>query len=558
MAKLVRYGQMTFESGFLLGTDDGGSIVKFTRAERLLLTKLTQNARSVVTRDDLLDAVSGPGSDAADRNIDFVINRLRRKLKDSARKPIYIGTQYGEGYVWIAERATAPNSVAGAFLVVGPVRGLKFLGPFAELARCYAEALRCSLEQQTASDRRVALDEECPPPDLFVGEKPPFAVELSFVDTGSRLDCAIALKRFATGQIIRVSRLVVAEAGSSAPTPSSSAAEPAANAITAAIWDALTYRNGATAAPSDEPLAVRMHDAARLLADTASWKETERRLRAILEATPDDHRAKLMLATCLHSKYVLSGTTLLPQDDFRAQDEDEMERLTLSSLPHLQDNPVFMMASGKLLYFIDRGHRPLAVKIVEEAFQSTTAFATSFAILGHIRAFEGDFTTALSHYDQGLELCQDGTEFQIYLLVLKCQALLAANRRKALGDTLEVLYAKKAGTRGALSIFFVAPDANEVTPEVQAALDQLDPARARAMLVYTNYLYARLFRAAEHRENILRGLLTLLVDRFGPAVIPGELDQSVPALVVALGGGRNRQVGRFHRASAASRRSAHA
>src|SRR5262249_8030132 len=139
-----------------------------------------------------------------------------------------------------------------------------------------------------------------------------------------------------------------------------------------------------------------------------------------------------------------------------------------------------------------------------------------------------------SLYDQGLELCQDGTEFQIYLLVLKCEALLAANRRKALADTLDVLYAKRAGTREALSIFFVAPDANEISPEVQLTLDRLDQAHARAVLVYVNYICAHLFRFVEHRENILRGPLMLFINRFGPGVVPDDLRDSVPALVAAL------------------------
>jgi hypothetical protein len=149
----------------------------------------------------------------------------------------------------------------------------------------------------------------------------------------------------------------------------------------------------------------------------------------------------------------------------------------------------------------------------------------------------GDFETALSLYDQGLELCQDGTEFQAYLLVLKCEALLASDRREALADALEVLYAKKAGTREALFIFFIAPNAREIAPEVQFILDRLDRARVRGMLVYVNYIYARLFRFAEHRENILRGPLTLLVDRFGPGVVPDELRASVPLLVAALTSG---------------------
>jgi hypothetical protein len=73
---------------------------------------------------------------------------------------------------------------------------------------------------------------------------------------------------------------------------------------------------------------------------------------------------------------------------------------------------------------------------------------------------------------------------------------------------LDVLYAKKAGTREGLSIFFTPPDANHIAPEVEFLLDKLDGTGARAMLVFLNYLFARLFRFLEHRENILHGPLT--------------------------------------------------
>jgi hypothetical protein len=532
MAKFVRYGRLTFESNFLFGTDERGATVKFSRAERILLMKLTQNGKSVLTRDELLDAVSGPGSDAADRNIDFVVNRLRRKLGDSARQPLYIATQYGEGYAWVADPVAQSSNTAGAFLVVGPVRGVRHLGPLAEIARLYASELRLSLDRQTAKDSRVVLDEDCPPAELFVGEKPKFAVELSFVTVESRLDCAVTLKSFATGQIISVVRRTISQENGSGLQLDRRGLDTTAGEITAAIWDALTYRASAPVTPLDEPLAVRMNDTAKLLADSAGWVETQRRLRAILETQPDDHRVKLMLATCIHSKYLTSGPLLLPQNDFRAQDEDEMERLVLSSLPHLQDNPILMMAAGKLLYFIDRGHRPLAIKIAEEAFRSTTAFATSFATHGQIRMLEGYIEEALTLYDQGLELCQDGSEFEIFLMVLKCQALLASDQRKELAHALDLLYAKKPAVRG-LAIFFTLAG-EEITPDVQHFLDKIDEPRAKAALVFVNYLVGRLFRFAEHRENILRGPLTLLVDLFGPSVVPDDLRLSVPALVEAI------------------------
>tara|TARA_B100001540_G_scaffold149155_1_gene132264 strand:+ start:542 stop:1144 length:603 start_codon:yes stop_codon:yes gene_type:complete len=64
------------------------------------------------SRDRLLDLLHDMASDSIDRNIDFHISRLRRKLGDSARNPRYIATQYGEGYVWVAE--PGPGAVDGA------------------------------------------------------------------------------------------------------------------------------------------------------------------------------------------------------------------------------------------------------------------------------------------------------------------------------------------------------------------------------------------------------------------------------------------------------------
>lgn len=77
-------------------------VVHFTRAERSLLAALLSSKGSVLTREHLLDAVAGTGSDSSDRSIDFLINRLRRKLGDPARRPQYVESRYGEGYRWIA------------------------------------------------------------------------------------------------------------------------------------------------------------------------------------------------------------------------------------------------------------------------------------------------------------------------------------------------------------------------------------------------------------------------------------------------------------------------
>ncbi|MFW6028154.1 MAG: winged helix-turn-helix domain-containing protein [bacterium] len=81
---------------------NGGDEIRFTRSERSLIQALMSYKGRIWTRDSLLNAVAGIDSEASDRSIDFIINRLRRKLQDSARQPRYIETRYGEGYVWIA------------------------------------------------------------------------------------------------------------------------------------------------------------------------------------------------------------------------------------------------------------------------------------------------------------------------------------------------------------------------------------------------------------------------------------------------------------------------
>ena len=53
-----------------------------------------------------------------ERNIDFLVNRLRKRLGDNARKPRFIATQYGEGYVWLA--APVRQEPLSAFLLIGP------------------------------------------------------------------------------------------------------------------------------------------------------------------------------------------------------------------------------------------------------------------------------------------------------------------------------------------------------------------------------------------------------------------------------------------------------
>jgi DNA-binding response OmpR family regulator len=57
----------------------------------------------VLSRDYLLDAISGRDYEVFDRSIDVHISALRRKLGDDPRNPRYIRTVRSAGYLLLRE-----------------------------------------------------------------------------------------------------------------------------------------------------------------------------------------------------------------------------------------------------------------------------------------------------------------------------------------------------------------------------------------------------------------------------------------------------------------------
>lgn len=80
----------------VIGED--GHAIELTRAEYELLYFLLDNSTRAFTRDQLLDAISGPDGGPADRAIDNLVRRLRAKLGDDARHPTMVKTLHGHGY----------------------------------------------------------------------------------------------------------------------------------------------------------------------------------------------------------------------------------------------------------------------------------------------------------------------------------------------------------------------------------------------------------------------------------------------------------------------------
>ncbi|GAB0056203.1 Aerobic respiration control protein ArcA [Candidatus Magnetaquicoccaceae bacterium FCR-1] len=84
-------------------TSPEGEVVPLTNGEYLLLSVFVRKPGRVFTRDQLLEAVSSRDWMPSDRTIDVMVNRLRRKLNESAM-PRMLVTVHGVGYQFLSER----------------------------------------------------------------------------------------------------------------------------------------------------------------------------------------------------------------------------------------------------------------------------------------------------------------------------------------------------------------------------------------------------------------------------------------------------------------------
>jgi two-component system OmpR family response regulator len=79
-----------------------GRNVTLTGYEFALLKVLAERAGRVLSREQLLDLAKGSADEAYDRSIDVQISRLRQKIGDDARRPRYLKTIRGMGYMLVS------------------------------------------------------------------------------------------------------------------------------------------------------------------------------------------------------------------------------------------------------------------------------------------------------------------------------------------------------------------------------------------------------------------------------------------------------------------------
>jgi len=78
-----------------------GTELDLTTSEFEILTLFVSRPGVVLTRDEIMDKMRGIDWEAFNRSIDVAVSRLRQKLQDDPKRPRYIKTVWGSGYLFV-------------------------------------------------------------------------------------------------------------------------------------------------------------------------------------------------------------------------------------------------------------------------------------------------------------------------------------------------------------------------------------------------------------------------------------------------------------------------
>ncbi|MEI2302464.1 response regulator [Ensifer sp. MJa1] len=98
--QLLRFGSWKLDTTARHLIDADGTVIALSGAEYRLLRVFIDHPQRVLNRDQLLNLTQGREAELFDRSIDLLVSRVRQRLGDDAREPIYIKTVRSEGYVF--------------------------------------------------------------------------------------------------------------------------------------------------------------------------------------------------------------------------------------------------------------------------------------------------------------------------------------------------------------------------------------------------------------------------------------------------------------------------
>ncbi|MBH5396838.1 winged helix-turn-helix domain-containing protein [Bradyrhizobium sp. CNPSo 4010] len=509
----LRFGDLIIDASCLFASRNGQTI-QFTRNERALLLALTRNPNRLMRRGRLLDEIASE-SDVSDRNIDFLVNRLRAKLGDSAKAPKYIATQYGEGYVWIA--TPSPVAPIEALLVIGSAFGPQG-HPFSQQASSLVDRLRDLIAAGVGVGHKIVVAENWRP---AAADKLRYVLQMSFLAGNEQLDCAATLREMPSKRIVKAFRLQLDMADSASFTAEASRVS---NGVIDALSQALIEASTGLGTPVDEPLETRLHIAASLLSTSNRWwLANGEQLGRNREQDPLN--ADIALQWCLHLFARLVHTSPFGETSLeeRYRIESEIDATVLECLPAVETNPLLMLAAAKLLYFINRGHLELAEDIAERAFARTADFAAALPIMGQLRYARGRFDEAAGFFDRGIEMFEPDSDLHLHMRVLKAISVLASGDRASL-DTAVADAAREAPRCprdiGLTIGWMIASPDQKLSAASADALAAIGPAGASNAIEYLYFTSARHLVSEQARANVMRGLIAHVTRLHGVQAVP--------------------------------------
>lgn len=97
--RIIAFGEWQLDTSARHLIDLQGTIVALSGAEYRLLRVFLDHPQRVLTRDQLLNLTQGRDAELFERSIDLLVSRVRQRLNEDARTPVYIKTVRSEGYV---------------------------------------------------------------------------------------------------------------------------------------------------------------------------------------------------------------------------------------------------------------------------------------------------------------------------------------------------------------------------------------------------------------------------------------------------------------------------
>jgi len=516
-----RFLHWVFNEGLSAARSDSGEEVHFTQQERSLLARFVASPGLLLSRDRLLQALPRERADGSLRHVDYLISRLRRRLGDAARDPLFIATEYGEGYRWIAPALPAPR--IDAFIVVMPLH--RRMPPAAEaFMQGLCDALREQVRRAGANDTAALAPAGWQPESAG---RVAYLVELSAWADAGTVHLALMLCDARTRVPVHPLRLALPLAGCARASAREDGAA-VAGTLCRKIW-AHRALAADTAAPTEPPPELRLHQATCLFGDpTSSWRDTLARLDgADAPDTPlsRDFTRAMVLATRIAQQSFRAECLSMHEWDAL---EAEIEQLVLPHLPAIAGQPLLELAAARLLSVTGGRHADTAFALARRGFAATTAFAAGFSTLAQCHVHAGEFEVAGDLYERSIELVEHNSEFHVLLLVRQCIAHLGSGDVDALSRCRDVLFEVKPATRMELGAMLYDAD-SELPAELAAMLPRAEPDLLARILLASERKARNYFRDPAHRANAMRGFVSHLARHAGAEVVPDSLKPLIVA-----------------------------